>query len=463
MRVRDPESEILVFDIETDGLLDSLTQILVVAIQDYRTGEMYRFYPSDVQDALEMLRKADVIAGHNIIDFDIPAIQKLYPEWKPEGEVFDTVVATRMLWPDVKQRDFKLYRRGKMPGKMIGRHTLEAWGHRLGVKKDTDFSSTVDWENAEADDEMMEYCAQDVVVNSQLLKRILDKGWDPWPMQLDMEGQQILQRQKAHGFPFRIEAAVRLNADLLSQRNKLEQEMRSMVGTLAFPDKEFTPKRSNRTQGYVEGATLTKVKFKEFNPGSGDHVITALKRLYGWEPEAFTDAGNPKADEEVLSGLSYPLAQKLTEWMVINKRIEQISEGKSAWLKNVTDDDRVHHTCLVTGTVTGRSAHMGPNLGQVPSARKPYGKECRDLFTHDPGWTMLGGDLEGIELRCLAHYLWRWDGGAYAEELLRGDIHWSNAIALGLVGPDEVCDKENNPTHKWARDEVAKRFIYAFL
>jgi DNA polymerase I-like protein with 3'-5' exonuclease and polymerase domains len=45
---------------------------------------------------------------------------------------------------------------------------------------------------------------------------------------------------------------------------------------------------------------------------------------------------------------------------------------------------------------------------------------------------MVGADLSGIELRMLAHYLARFDGGRYADILLNGDIHAENASKIGI-------------------------------
>tara|TARA_B100000530_G_scaffold282644_1_gene196467 strand:+ start:196 stop:849 length:654 start_codon:yes stop_codon:yes gene_type:complete len=45
---------------------------------------------------------------------------------------------------------------------------------------------------------------------------------------------------------------------------------------------------------------------------------------------------------------------------------------------------------------------------------------------------MVGADLAGIELRMLAHYLARYDGGRYADILLNGDIHQVNADKIGI-------------------------------
>jgi DNA polymerase I-like protein with 3'-5' exonuclease and polymerase domains len=45
---------------------------------------------------------------------------------------------------------------------------------------------------------------------------------------------------------------------------------------------------------------------------------------------------------------------------------------------------------------------------------------------------MVGADLAGIELRMLAHYLARYDGGRYGDILLNGDIHQENADKIGI-------------------------------
>ena len=45
---------------------------------------------------------------------------------------------------------------------------------------------------------------------------------------------------------------------------------------------------------------------------------------------------------------------------------------------------------------------------------------------------MVGCDLSGVELRMLAHYLARYDGGRYADILINGDIHQVNADKIGV-------------------------------
>tara|TARA_Y100000994_G_C15579335_1_gene395876 strand:- start:32 stop:769 length:738 start_codon:yes stop_codon:yes gene_type:complete len=72
-------------------------------------------------------------------------------------------------------------------------------------------------------------------------------------------------------------------------------------------------------------------------------------------------------------------------------------------------------------------SHRNPNLAQVPSDER-----FRQLFIPTPGQVMVGADLAGVELRMLSHYLARYDGGEYANELINGDIHQKNADKIGV-------------------------------
>ena len=115
-----------VFDIETDGFLNQCTKVHCIVLKDIDTNEIKKL---DNETALKELEQADLIIGHNIIKFDIPVLEKFY-NFKPKGKVFDTIVATRLLYPDVKERDFK---RQGFPTNCIGRHSLKAWGYRLSL------------------------------------------------------------------------------------------------------------------------------------------------------------------------------------------------------------------------------------------------------------------------------------------------------------------------------------------
>ena len=99
-------------------------------------------------------------------------------------------------------------------------------------------------------------------------------------------------------------------------------------------------------------------------------------------------------------------------------------------------DGRIHGRVNPNGAVTGRATHSSPNVAQVPHNGAPYGKECRALFGVPKGWIQAGIDACGLELRCLSHFLYPYDGGKYAYEVVHGDIHTANQKAAGLEKRD---------------------------
>jgi len=140
-----------------------------------------------------------------------------------------------------------------------------------------------------------------------------------------------------------------------------------------------------------------------------------------------TTTGKPIIDEITLMEIDIPFSRLCAKCLTIKKKLGMISEGVNAWNRLVTSEHRIHHHCSVS-TNTFRCAHRKPNLAQCPAD-----KEFRELFTASPGMTMVGADLSGIELRMLAHYLGRYDGGRYADILLNDDIHQVNADKIGIT------------------------------
>jgi len=91
----------LLFDLETDGLLDKVTRIWCCVTYNLDTNEVRAFGPGDVDAALDHLQSADVLAGHNILGYDLPVLDKLWPErvFHEEKHIIDTLVLSRVTWP----------------------------------------------------------------------------------------------------------------------------------------------------------------------------------------------------------------------------------------------------------------------------------------------------------------------------------------------------------------------------
>jgi DNA polymerase I-like protein with 3'-5' exonuclease and polymerase domains len=411
-----------IWDLEADHLLKEVTQVWCHVFRDVHTNEVHTFDPTQTQEALEFMDNAKTLIGHNIIDYDLRVMKKLY-DFTFKGKVVDTLVYSRTIWPHLKELDFSLHRQGNHPAKLIGSHSLKAWGIRLGELKGDYNSGSESF--AAYTPEMLTYCIQDTQVTKVLYDKIQSKGFSQEALDLEHTLHTMLIQQEETGFDFDVEAAQKLYATLAQRRNTIEQEL---VDT-------FEPT-------VVELKTKTKVI--PFNPASRQQIADRLMKR-GWEPEVFTETGEPKVDETVLSGIDMPEAKLLNEYLLLNKRIGQLATGKQAWLK-LEENGKIHGRVNHMGAVTSRCTHSNPNTGQIPSVSAEYGKECRSLFISPKGYSLLGADASGLELRCLAHYMAAYDSGAYAEIVLNGDIHTANQEAAGLESRNQ-----------------AKTFIYGFL
>jgi DNA polymerase I-like protein with 3'-5' exonuclease and polymerase domains len=238
---------------------------------------------------------------------------------------------------------------------------------------------------------------------------------------LEHKVAQILSEQEIHGWFFDESAARELELTLRVELQDLTEVLRARFPYV--PGTEFTPKRNNKRQGYVEGATFTRLK--EFNPASRDHIAWILQTHDNFKEEITTTSGKTKIDETTLKNHGTGLSLQFFRILEITKSLGMISEGVNAWLK-LSTKSRLHHHCSVA-TSTHRCAHRNPNLAQVPSDER-----FRRLFLPSPGQVMVGADLSGIELRMLSHYLSRYDD-YFGRELLHGDIHQANADKIGIT------------------------------
>jgi len=421
-------TERLFFDLESNGLLDTINRIHCIGILNLDTGDYRGYKPDEVDSALLRLSKADEIIGHNIINYDIPAIQIVKPGWNTEAKITDTLILSRLIYSDLKREDWDALR--DMPKRLYGSHSLAAWGHRLRNHKG---DYTGGWETW--NEEMHQYMEQDVRLTAHLYRIFDVDKFSTRAIELEHQVAFITEDIGNAGWTFDEGKAANLYGELARRRQELDEELQGLFEPWEVTE-TFIPKVNNSKLGYQKGVPFEKRKTVYFNYNSRRQIEFCLRRKYGWEPKQLTADGHAQIDDVVLANLPYPEAKRLSEIFLIQKRIGQLAEGKQAWLKKVDKDGKLRHRIISGGCISGRASHVGPNLAQVPSTRLPYGKQCRELFTVQPGYSLVGSDLSGLELRCLAHYLN--DGGAYAKEILSGDIHTANQSAAGLDTRDQA-------------------------
>ena len=158
----------LVFDIETNGLLDVASKIHCLVIYDSESDKTLVYNDEGSEEPIvrgvQVLEEAEVIVGHNVIGYDLPVIHKIYPWFSPTALVVDTLLLSRLYHTDLHEKDRK-HKFDGMPLQLYGRHSLEAYGHRLQEHKG-EFGKDADW--SEWSQEMQDYCVQDVIVTRKL-------------------------------------------------------------------------------------------------------------------------------------------------------------------------------------------------------------------------------------------------------------------------------------------------------
>uniref|UniRef100_A0AAU6W2V1 DNA polymerase n=1 Tax=Pseudomonas phage Ghuch01 TaxID=3138535 RepID=A0AAU6W2V1_9CAUD len=431
----------LISDIETNGLLETVSRFHCATIQDYFTGQYVRYDESTFKQYIEALEaeaaKPDgLIVGHNFIKYDIPALDKLKRLYFgkrlniPRKKVLDTLVLVRLVYSNIRDRDAGLLRSGILPGKMFGSHALEAWGYRLGEMKGEykhDFMKMLDdqglpytpgLEWAECSQAMEDYCEQDVRVTSKLLRKILDdghyfvQGEGIEAVRMEHAAAWTLAQMERNGFPFDMDGAERLFSELAGRRQDMLVELIETFGSwwiakggtemfkhpvtgvalekyprVKYPKvgDVFTKAGKLDKRETMAGAPYTPIEQVTFNPGSRQHIIKVLQDA-GWVPLEFTDNGSPIVNDETLQYIKVTDDRKMhcigliRDYLMIQKRIGMLAEGDNAWMKMVKEDGAIHGNINPNGAGTGRATHSYPNMGQVPSSSSTYGPQCRELF-----------------------------------------------------------------------------------
>lgn len=457
---------VAIFDIETNGLFEEATEVHCISIKvNHGPTKVYTSRPiagSDgtLEEGYEVLTEADLVVGHNIINFDLPTMAKLgFPITTP---CRDTLIMSRLAYPNIAFQDAN---RKSVPIKLKGSHSLKAWGFRLRKYKGDFGAEAEQWEHLTTD--MVEYCRQDAEVTHALYDKLLTRDIPDEAVWLEQEFAKIISRQEKYGVYFDMDAAQRLHIELIEEVDRAEEELFKTFTPLQTWTPKPYPKVAYKQDGSKSQVLINQEKlgchynakkewgyFKEvhFNPSSRQHIARWLSEVYGWKPKDFTEKGTPIINEKVLEQLDFPEGKILAHYFNVVKLKGQLADGNNAWMKMVGKDGRIHGRVNTLGAVSRRCTHSNPNMAQVPSGRAYKGHEARSLFTVPKGKKLVGCDADGLELRTLSHYMARYDNGAYALAVDEGDkdagtdIHTLNQKGAGL------------PT----RDD-AKTFIYAFL
>ena len=360
------------------------------------TGEV-KCYREPTSQLKQDIQQADTIIGHNLISFDAPVLRKCWGIGIRKSQATDTLTLSRLLNPSIE-----------------GGHSLKAWGQRLKNAK-------IDFEVEDFDagwtQEMQDYCIQDVELTADLYNHLCNE-YNSWidngkqSRELEHDIQTICSRMERTGFKLDLHKANAFEVSLGDRMHDIEVSLQETFPPII--EQRWSAKTGKRL----------KDKIHVFNPGSRKQIAERLSDL-GVKFTKKTEKGNVIIDDKVLSEIDKPEAKLLAEYFLLQKRMGLVK----SWLSSTAEDGRVHGRVITNGAVTGRMTHQSPNMAQIPSVNSPYGDVCREMWTVEQGRKLVGADLSGIELRCLAHYM---QDEEYTQELLNGDIHTRNQQAAGL-------------------------------
>lgn len=415
----------IVLDIETNL---AHNQIWLCITKNIDTGETITWKAAS--NLSEYLKGATLIIGQNIIAFDARLLNSIWKTKIVLNQCYDTLLVSRLLEPSRENG-----------------HSLASWGTTLGLEK-IDYEAT--WRFMFDRRELYKgecydlvhmglletYCRRDVEVTEKLFHeleaQLAAKKFSDESVQLEHKVAAIISKQEQNGFKLDTIYATSLLASIKGKLDSLYEEMQ-----LRWPP-VVVIRHSEKTGKRLQDGLVT------FNPGSRKQIGEKLIEL-GWKPEKHTEGGQPMVDEGVLSKIDIPEAKPIIEYLMLQKRVAQIT----SWLEAVGPDGRVHGKVVTNGAVTGRMTHSSPNMAQVPNAGSIYGPECRECWTVEEGNVLVGADASGLELRMLAHYM--------------KDINYVKTVCEGSSKDGTDVHTVNQRAANLPTRDAAKTFIYAFL
>lgn len=458
---------VVVGDIESDGLLNTITKIHCATFINSETLEKVVFTPDNIKELPAYLDTVETVCFHNGRGFDLPAIKKVLG-YEYKGKDLDSLLLSRILWPDLPKAGYKddkgVYKYIKE------KHSIESWGVRFKLAK----PEHNDWMNytpamLHRNDVDTEILLKLYLTIKEYIAKLEEKDSRIKMSQviaMEHEVLSIVEEQAANGWEFDVEYAYKLVDELSETILKTDGILEPRLPMKALPASKG-PCKAFKKDGQptlttikwvgaenvvnVEG-DFSKVKFEKLNVSSSQQLKAYLLE-FGWIPTEWNfkkDRFNKpiKGPDGKKIKTSPKVPKTVEEWDDVAKRIDNpniglIAERNKAshrrstlqgWLRNVRLDHRIEASANTCGTNTARMMHR--TVVNVPKAKDGvyYGHQMRACFKVKKGNVLVGCDAKALEARCLAHYMYKYSKAA-ADELLYGDIHTKNAGVFG-------CDRE---------------------
>ena len=191
----------IIFTIESNGFLEELDTIHYGITFNVSTKELKYYTNGKIPEMLEELKSADRIIGHNIINYHIPAIQKIYPDFQVEDKViFDTYIASKLLYRDLEK------------------HSLFFFGEKFKLK--VPFVKDYSKISKEMKDKSKTNIKILYKLYNKIKKDISERELPDSLLELEMSFARIIDKQCSNGVMFNSELAKKVHVKLVSIKNE---------------------------------------------------------------------------------------------------------------------------------------------------------------------------------------------------------------------------------------------------
>jgi DNA polymerase I-like protein with 3'-5' exonuclease and polymerase domains len=444
--------KVTIFDIETDGLLDTLSRLHCLVAHTYEDNQLLE--ETIVTNPLELanfLSNQEILVGHNVKRYDFPAIEKL-TGYKHTGQVIDTLALSWYLYPNEAE------------------HGLEVWGERVGVAKPV----ITDWENLETED-YINRCRQDVVINSIIFGNFINylkelyqnedyhrlMAYLTWKLDCAAE-------QEANPLTIDRDHCKKVLQDILTLIDEKKANLANAMPKVnkytvkKKPSKMFTVKgeltkagvnwlellAENDLEADFEGEITLIKSTEEPNPTSTTQLKAWLFSL-GWQPTVFNyvkenestravpqiqDKDKKLCPNILVLAETYPVLNELKGLFMLQHRIGVLN----GFLECSNEQGKM--SAQIAGfTNTLRFKHKKP-VANLPSVDKPYGKEIRGaIIAPDDNHLFCGSDMSSLEDTTKQHYMYFYDPDYVTQMRIPGfDPHLDIAVLSGMLTPEQV-------------------------
>lgn len=442
-----------VFDIEGNGLLDTITEIWTFSYAKYSGKNLIeKGTLTNNEEIKNFILNETLLVGHKIIEYDIPAIEKVLGI-KITAQLIDTLGISFYHYP--------------VKGFV---HGLAAWGERFLFPKpviaENEWMGPLPGETwADFIRKMTNRCESDVEINTRLFHFQMDYTMSIYGGDLDQVRRlfgylgyklDCLRDQEAEKIKLDVRLAEKSSIDL---EFIIDEKITNLSKHMPRQVEKTQPKVMYKKDGDLSAhglkwKALLKLKglpedateiTKPGSPTSPKQLKDWLFKL-GWKPKTF----KVNAKDEKIPQVSLPfgggLCPSVIDMFSDYEYLEELGGLYRArhrfglfksFLENKDENDFIYSRAQGF-TNTLRMQHAKP-VANLPGVGKYYGEQVRGCLTiPDDSYIMCGSDISGLESATAQHYIHFYDP-EYVTEMRKGDYdaHTDIAVLAELMTPEE--------------------------